>query len=1320
MSITTDDIFKLSDIYFYKKNILFSHLHDSYNKFIEYDIKNFLENNEHCFNQKITSNKVYKRGFKFSNIRIESPKDNNRNIIFPIDCIKNNLTYEISLIADVEQYQEVIDIETDEKIVLTTGNIEYDILISKIPLMVNSKFCSINKYKNRIKNECKYDPGGYFIINGNEKVIISQERMVDNKPLIFLKKESGNLIYTLQLNSKYHKDNVVRIINIILKKNKIIFIRLPIFLTEINVGIIFKAIDIESDKEIFDTILCNSKIDNNILIEFLDNTIQECIDNNGKKIKIKEQALDYLVSKLRKPQKNQLTIEHPPELHIYQKQKYLKKLLETNFLPHITGGFKEKGLYLGYIIYKLLLVYIGKKDPDNRDSYINKRIDLPGDILFDIFKQGYKKVLSECESNFKNTNNNDNTPRNIAQKIQNPIIEQSLKTTLSNGVWGNKNGVVQVLRRFSQLQYQSSLRRVDSSVTTTSTISKLTSIRNLHPSSVGFLCVTGDTLINLYSGIKKKMSDIVDGDEIVTINLDDFSKKIGYVKNKFLMIVKMTYNIHFSNSNIECTRFHKLYIFKDDKYQMEYAYLLKKDDKLVMYVNDEIYLENITKISIINKEKYVYDFETNENHNYIANNIISHNCTISTPEHSKIGLVKHLSLISFITTFSINQYELMKDYLEKKIKLLINISFDDIKKHFKVFLNGDWMGVTDKPYELDRDLFDKKNNNFFDQKNVSIVTSYFDKKIEIYCDSGRLCRPVFKVNDNKINLKKEYINQLSLDKNDKTKISNWDEFLIKYPDVIEYIDTEYQPFILISPDLDVLHNMYEKKYTKINIDKKIKENKYDDGFFLNYSHCEIHPSLLLGQLPANIPFANRNQGPRNIFQYSQGKQAMGIYTTNYRDRTDISYILHNTQKPLVSTRTSKYTGSENLPSGENVIVAIMCYTGYNQEDSIILNKTSVERGMFHSMSLKKYVSMILKNKISAYDDIFMKPDPSIVVGSNPDAYNKLGNDGIIEEETIVNDDDIIIGKVTPLQDNLEKFKDNSEKYKSASPGVVDRVYKNIKNNEGCETKKILIRSNKFPKIGDKFCSRHGQKGVCGILLDKVDMPFNNYISPDLIINPNAIPSRMTLGQIIECLVGKVGALNGKLMDGTSFENFDLSYIEKELERHGFEKDGTEELYCGITGLKIKSRIFIGPTYYQRLKHIVEDKIHARARGSSVQITRQPPEGRAKDGGFKLGEMERDAVISHGMSKFLNEKMLQNSDDYYINICNNCGDFVHRRRNENTEHKIYPSDKDTYICKFCNSYDYSRVRMPYVFKLLCQELSAINISTSLSTTSTSNY
>lgn len=1204
--LDTENVFKLLDLYFKQKNIMYSHLHNSFDKFLDEDVKSLLKNTKNVFFEKITKDKVYKYMFEFDNISIKPPTDNDDEIMFPNDARTRNMTYASKLVATITQVQEVVNIANGEVTRKQIGFPEYDFPIAIIPIMVRSKYCSLNIKKGHDKNECEYDPGGYFIINGSEKVVMSLERMVDNKPLVFTKKDSNSLIYTVQVNSKSYSDNeMTQIVSIRMKKDKLLFIRVPI-LNEIPVFILFRALGVESDKSIINMIAYDKNDMDmiNLIRLSLENATT---DDTNIKIRTEEDAIKYLINKMRVVKRYSDT---DGEVRLMERKQHLDSLLKNNFLPHIEHDKIKKAYYLGYMINRLLQVFLGRIPKDDRDSYVNKRIDLPGTLIFELFKQYYKKMLNECSKFFKRRNNDDENPLPIINQIKPNIIEQGLKGALSTGVWGKRKGVAQMLQRLTYLQTISSLRKINSPTVDAST-NKLTSPRHLHNTQLIGVCVTGDTEILLGDGTTlKRIDELKPTDTVMTVNKNDLTLEPSKIYNYFKKMPDKLLKITTHNKKIlKCTEDHPLLIKRvNGKCEMVKAGMLNDNNIVTMYnfLGNNVMVMKIEKIEEIEPE-LVYDFTTvSDNHSFIGNSFIMSNCYVQTPEGHKVGLVKHLSLTGNITLTRKSQVTIIKSYLEDKIQDIHDISAEDLGKLTKVFLNGEWLGLTDNPRKLYLDLRRMKLNGDL-HNNTSIVheikSEIESKEIKIFCDGGRLYRPFLIVNNNTVELKKSNIDTIVIKgKSSATTSSNWNEFMIKNRGTIEYLDAdEYVNSMIAMFPTDVENNR-KKQVDSAKMISKIKLennnsiiNRYDNFVFVNYTHCEIHPSMMIGEVVASIPFCNHNQGPRNIYQYSQAKQAMGIYASNYRERLDISYILYNPQKALVSTKLMKYVNIDRLPAGENLVVAIACYSGYNQEDSVIVNKSAVDRGMFRAKYLKKYITTIQKNQSTSADDVFEKPDKSKVAGMKQASYDKLNDKGYVPEETRIENGDIIMAKISPIQpigNSNKTFKDNSEAFKSHVPGRVDRVWTGIYNHEGYEMRKMRIRSERIPIIGDKMCSRAGQKGTVGILLPAADMPFTKEgIQPGLIVNSNAIPSRMTIGQLIECLVGKKSALKGHESDGTPFNYPDIESIKDELEELGYNRNGTEYLYNGMTGKKMRTEIFIGPTYYQRLKHMVSDKIH---------------------------------------------------------------------------------------------------------------------------------
>jgi len=414
----------------------------------------------------------------------------------------------------------------------------------------------------------------------------------------------------------------------------------------------------------------------------------------------------------------------------------------------------------------------------------------------------------------------------------------------------------------------------------------------------------------------------------------------------------------------------------------------------------------------------------------------------------------------------------------------------------------------------------------------------------------------------------------------------------------------------------------------------------------------------------------------------------------------LAHILHYPQLPIVNSKLIHYLPSNKLPCGMNCIVAIASYSGYNQEDSIIMNKHAVERGLFNSVFYRTYKDKEQKTQLTSEEEKFCIPNPKDTLGIKGANYSKLNSSGYVDDNVYVDGNDVIIGKITPINDRKLKYKCSSTTIRNSESGYIDKVVIS-RNGDGYKFIKVKVRSHRVPTIGDKHSSRHGQKGTVGMLLSQEDMPFTkDGIVPDIIMNPHAVPSRMTIGQLVECILGKACTITGMFGDATPFsESLDVSKISDVLSKLGYNRYGNEVLYNGFTGEQMKVDIFMGPTYYQRLKHMVSDKVQARSTGPNVRLTRQPAEGKARDGGLRIGEMERDCLIAHGVSGFLKETLQERSDDFEVCVCNKCGLVA-----------IGNDTNNKYYCKTCNSHTTIRkVHIPYAYKLFTQELEAMNMS-----------
>ena len=663
-------------------------------------------------------------------------------------------------------------------------------------------------------------------------------------------------------------------------------------------------------------------------------------------------------------------------------------------------------------------------------------------------------------------------------------------------------------------------------------------------------------------------------------------------------------------------------------------------------------------------------------------------CPAETPEGQACGLVKNLSLMAFVSVGTPSKL-IQKDLDEiPDFQKLSELSPESIRGKSKIFINGSWVGITNNPEDIMERLIGQRRKACI-SKEISIVNNFMNKEIRIYTDSGRSLRPLFVVEKYK-NENNETSSRLKITKQD---IRDLTDQKMKFDDlvdngVIEFLDVEEEESSMIAMKItDLVNNRH---------------------YCTTYTHCEIHPAMILGVAASIIPFPDHNQSPRNVYQSAMGKQAIGIYSTNFNMRMDtLSYLLFYPQKPLVVTQSMEFLKFKALPAGINAIVAIMCYTGYNQEDSVIMNQSSIDRGLFRSAFFRTYTSeQRIESKLK--NEQFEVPDRRQVSKYRMGNYGKLDCEGLIPPGTKVRGDDIIIGKTGLIQydeddekaEIIKRKTDLSEAIRPSEEGTIESVMLTT-NRSGYTIAKVKCRSVRIPQIGDKFASRHGQKGTIGMTYRQEDMPFSmEGITPDIIVNPHAIPSRMTIGHLIECLNSKVAALRGLEGDSTPFTSVTVDRIANHLHQLGYQKHGNETIFNGFTGRKVDMLIFFGPTYYQRLKHMVDDKIFSRARGPVQILTRQPTEGRARSGGLRFGEMERDCMISHGAALFLKERLMDVSDKYRVHVCQTCGLFA-----------VADIDSQTFRCNLCkeDSAGIVQATIPYACKLLFQELMAMHIT-----------
>ena len=648
-------------------------------------------------------------------------------------------------------------------------------------------------------------------------------------------------------------------------------------------------------------------------------------------------------------------------------------------------------------------------------------------------------------------------------------------------------------------------------------------------------------------------------------------------------------------------------------------------------------------------------------------------CPVESPEGQNCGLVKNLALLASIS-IGIDEEEIYRKLIEDLGVIEIRHARENGIKGSKVILNGRLIGVHPDGKKLAQTIRQLRRQGLIHHE-VNVAHIAYDMIDEVYinCDAGRVRRPLIIVENGEPKLKPEHVEKL------RNGEWTWSDLVSK--GIIEYLDADEEEDAYIAPDL----NSITKEHT----------------------HVEITPAAMLGIVASIIPFTEHNQSPRNVYGAAMGKQALGISGANFRLRMDPRmHLLHYPQKPLVTTKVIDLLELDKRPAGQNFIVAVLTGGGYNIQDAVIINKASVERGLARSTFFRTYETEERKYAGGQEDRIEIPPE-DIMDRRPEEAYEKLdAADGIAPPEAEVSGGEVIVGKTSPPRffgayeyRPVTKRRDTSIALRHGEKGIVDRVII-AASSEGTKLVKIRVRDPRIPELGDKFASRHGQKGVIGLIMPQEDMPFTeDGIVPDLLINPHAIPSRMTIGQLLESLAGKVAALQGSPVDATAFEGVSEETLKEALKKLGFRSDGKEVMYNGITGEKLEAEIFIGVVYYQKLHHMVADKMHARARGPVQILTRQPTEGRAREGGLRFGEMEKDCLVGHGAAMLLRERLFESADKTVVYVCENCG-FI----------GYFDARRNVAVCPICKERgSLHRISMSYAFKLLLQELTSMLIA-----------
>ena len=654
-------------------------------------------------------------------------------------------------------------------------------------------------------------------------------------------------------------------------------------------------------------------------------------------------------------------------------------------------------------------------------------------------------------------------------------------------------------------------------------------------------------------------------------------------------------------------------------------------------------------------------------------------CPSDTPEGAQCGLIKNFSLTVHVTVWS-DPAPVRRALLDLGVEELITFSGEEISNNYIVMLNGEPIGITNTPYRITTRFRQIRRRKWVD-KFAAIWISHEKKCINISTEAGRVCRPLIIVENHKSKLSKEMMDKVSA--NEISFDYLLDNAIIEYVDVNEMTDA-----LIAFNDKDI-----EEEAKNCVNDPPLQE-----GELRYFTHLEIHNAQMLGVCAGVVPCPHNNQSPRNTYQCAMGKQAIGPTALNIMHRVDKStYFNCYPQMPMVQTRTIRLSRYHEMPCGQNAIVAIMSYSGHDIEDALLMNKSSLDRGFGRryylsklDLYIKNYQGGIISDRIATLD----RERATNPANLQKPEYALLDEDGIIRPGERISRGQIYANKYVPFsfEETSTKYIAQPARYSSPYPVMIQNV--SVYTTETTQVVKIKTADFRRPEFGDKFSSRHGQKGVIGLIVPQEDMPFNEQgICPDMIMNPHGFPSRMTVGKMIELISGKAGLFNGRIGNGTAFSSDRVRDIADDLVQAGYSYSGKDMLQSGITGEPLYAYIFFGPVFYQSLKHMVKDKMQARATGQVQSLTRQPTQGRSRQGGMRLGEMEKDCLIGYGASSIIYERMLLSSDVYEANVCAKCGFIGYSE-----------------LCTHCQTKEYMKVvRMPYACKLLFFELMSMGIA-----------
>jgi DNA-directed RNA polymerase beta subunit len=1351
------DTWGVIDKFFEDPDTLIQHQLDSYNNLIETTLPLIVQQGMPL---KIFKDNPSGVRFEFEVLRVYFTKpltheDEVTRPLLPYEARLRDMTYSGCIFIDIQQTFN------------STGDgasvsIERKLPLCRFPIMVGSKYCHLHgrSPEERVAmGECRYDRGGYFIVNGSEKVLIGQERPVDNKVICHKgggKKKDTKYVARAEIKSTIdQRFHPIKACAVYISAppsattrqaaeaipGQKIRVGIPYIKHEVPLFVMFRALGVISDKLIFEHIFGNPEALNEGELSLLIPSINEALHYD---IRTQYDAIKYISSMVNYTPPKDIDLRDPKYEEkdgeaLYQadilkdKMKHTVDILNREFLPHVGPNHYDKAHFLGYMTRKIINAYITDTYSD-RDHYSNKRVNVTGPLLAQIFRSSYLKLIKEIKDSYMQMLLSGSTGKNtkLRRIIQKCSMESRIKYALATGNWittrasaasSTKTGIAQVLQRLSRNGTISHVRRLQSPLEKDG--SKQEAPRRYHATQIGKIC-PNETPEGQQVGIVKNMA------LLCGITTDSNYQPILYLLSKIGVIPLKEFPLKHTR------------------------------DGTLVFVNGRI--AGITPVG-----------DTEEDSMYNTNEIYK--------------LLKKFKITGKISPYT----SISWDRLERELQIytdggryyrpLYIVDQEDyrlkITKHWRDLKTARWHSL------ITGDVYDREQTDIL-QKSGGVV-EYLDTNeenesmiaimpheiipsrvhVEAVSRDDRLAkefivplgikilvgRRTLKGGEVGSGLKATIVVEKEASLSDisdivKGKIGEWivDKYRTEWNNIapsvaLTLLDKKRSVFKFTLTDDAVESEEFNEKKT-ITMFKYLNRLIQDE--YRTYTHCELHSAMVNSAIAQMIPYSNHNQSPRNCYQSSMGKQALGIYATNYHRRMDTaSNVLVYPQKPLVQTRTTKYTTLDELPHGMQCIVAIMAYTGYNQEDSTIMNKSAVERGLFNSEYYHTYESKVQKHRSSTgAREKFGKP-PAKTVGrrvgaSKGDPYHAINEKtGFPVQGAYVHGGDVLIGKYTEVADESESdvYKDVSTVVRHSEGGLVDWVIPNAdfphtRNGEGFEYCKVRLTEYRTPEIGDKVASRHAQKGTIGMLYREEDMPYTaSGVVPDIVMNPHAIPSRMTIGQLIEAVFSKASAVDGNVRDATPFTE-PYSFVDgssaggeadafspprtdgddceelidiakRKLANFGFDYNGNEVMYNGQTGEMFEVAIFVNPTYYQRLKHMVADKQHARNKGPVQLLTRQPAEGRSREGGLRIGEMERDGILGGGASYFLKEKTLELSDIFEEHINSETGWFA----NVNKKEGIYLEGKE----EIPEHVQIDRVVLPFANSLFLRELRTMGIS-----------